>query len=140
MEPREASLVALAVLGAVLFVTPRLSGQDTIPRPAEVTDSAVARGHRVFHGNGGCSACHGLEAVGTDSGPPLAQGVWMHGADTWRAIRSRVLHGIPRDESTRDLAMPMRGVSQLSDEDVDAVAAYVWQVSHQAMRPGAPKP
>ncbi|HSE68812.1 MAG TPA: cytochrome c, partial [Gemmatimonadales bacterium] len=105
----------------------------------EVTDSSVAEGRRIFQGVGGCFACHGMEGGGTDSGAPLAQGVWMHGADTWRAIRLRVLHGIPRDESTRGTTMPIRGVSELTDSQVDAVTSYVWVISHQAMRP-KPKP
>lgn len=110
-------------------------GQSTTTRPPEVTDSAVAEGRRIFQGVGGCSACHGMEGGGTDSGAPLAQGVWMHGADTWRAIRSRVLHGIPRDESTRGTTMPIRGMSELTDAQVDAVASYVWVLSHQAIQP-----
>jgi len=95
----------------------------------------VAEGRRIFQGVGGCSACHGMEGGGTDSGAPLAQGVWMHGADTWRAIRSRVLHGIPRDESSRGTTMPIRGMSELTDAQVDAVASYVWVLSHQAIQP-----
>ena len=127
-------LLAL-LLAALLLMAPRLFGQDTVGRPPEVTDSAVAAGRRIFQGVGGCYACHGMEGGGTDSGAPLAQGVWMHGADTWRAIRSRVLHGIPRDESTRGTTMPIRGMSELTDAQVDAVASYVWVISHQAIQP-----
>ena len=58
----------------------------------------------------------------------------MHGADTWRAIRLRVLHGIPKDESSRATAMPIRGISELTDSQVDAVTSYVWVISHQAIR------
>jgi mono/diheme cytochrome c family protein len=132
---RHLLLIVFVVLAALLLMAGRLLGQEPQQPPPEVTDSSVAHGRRVFHGVGGCWACHGMEAVGTDSGPPLAQGIWMHGADTWRAIRSRVLHGIPKDQSTRDMPMPIRGVNGLTDADVDAVVAYVWVVSHQAIRP-----
>lgn len=131
---RHLLIVILVILAALLLIAPTLFGQSSVTRPPEVTDSAVARGRQIFHGTGGCFGCHGMEAIGTDSGPPLAQGVWMHGPDTWGAIRSRILHGIPMDESTRGVTMPIRGISGLPDADVDAVAAYVWVVSHQAIR------
>lgn len=127
-------LLALLIPAALLLMPTRVYGQNQVRRPPEVTDSAVALGHRIFHGVGGCSDCHGMDGTGTESGPALAEGVWMHGADTWRAIRSRVLHGIPKDQSTRDNPMPIRGVSELTDAEVDAVAAYVWVVSHQTIR------
>jgi mono/diheme cytochrome c family protein len=112
--------------------------QDTTPpkikRPNQITDSAVARGRALFHGAGNCSACHGVEGVGTESGAPLAQGVWLHGEDSYEGILSRVVHGIPMQASTRATAMPMRGWNTLSDQEVRDVAAYVWVISHAWMR------
>jgi len=101
-----------------------------IPRPNQVTDSAVARGRQIFDGAGNCSACHGVAGVGTDSGPALAQGVWMHGPDSYEGILARVVHGIPKSNSTRGVAMPMRGWNTLSDTEARDVAAYVWTISH----------
>ena len=95
-----------------------------------MTDSAVARGERIFHGSGGCVACHGEAGGGTDSGPALAEGIWLHGPDSYEAIRARIIHDIPARYSLRDLAMPMRGTDALSDDEVSAVAAYVWVISH----------
>jgi len=112
---------------------------DTTPprikRPAQVTDSAVARGRELFHGSGNCAACHGVAGVGTDSGAPLAQGVWLHGEDSYEGILSRVVHGIPQDLSIRGTPMPMRGWHTLSDEQARDVAAYVWTISHTWLRP-----
>jgi mono/diheme cytochrome c family protein len=68
--------------------------------------------------------------VGTDSGAPLAQGVWLHGEDSYEGILSRVVHGIPKAVSTRGTTMPMRGWSTLSNNQVRDVAAYVWVISH----------
>lgn len=131
---------SLAVLPALILASAiPLAAQDSaglrLRRPLQVTDSAVARGREVFHGVGSCSTCHGLEGVGTDSGAPLAQGVWLHGEDTFEGILSRVVHGIPRDVSTRGTTMPMRGWSTLSDQQVRDVAAYVWTISHAWMHP-----
>jgi mono/diheme cytochrome c family protein len=122
-----------------------LVAQDSMPstrRPVQVTDSAVARGRALFHGAANCVACHGPEGVGTDSGAALAQGIWMHGEDSYDGILSRVLHGIPKDLSTRGTAMPMRGWNTMSDAEARDVAAYVWTISHawrQPMRPAAPQ-
>ncbi|MEO8636154.1 MAG: cytochrome c [Gemmatimonadales bacterium] len=115
-------------------VPPLLAAQNTplapLPRPPEVTDSAVARGRDLFHGSANCVACHGMEGIGTDSGAPLAQGIWMHGPDTYQGIVSRIIHGLPKSLSTRGTTMPMRGWITLSDAEVQDVAAYVWMISH----------
>lgn len=125
---------------ALLLLLPAtLAAQDAPQRPAEVTDSAVARGRSLFHGSANCAACHGIEGVGTDSGAPLAQGIWLHGSDSYAGIVSRIVHGIPKDVSTRGTTMPMRGWVTLSDAEVRDVAAYVWVISHHWMeQPRAP--
>jgi mono/diheme cytochrome c family protein len=129
----------LILLVALVALPGPLAAQDQptlpLPKPAQVNDSAIARGRELFHGSGNCAACHGVAGVGTDSGPPLAQGVWMHGPDTFEGILQRVVHGVPKDYSTRGLAMPMRGWNTLTDAEARDVAAYVWSISH-AWRPG----
>jgi mono/diheme cytochrome c family protein len=133
---------ALLYLAASLVVPSRVAAQDTlvsIPRPAQVNDSAVARGRELFHGSANCSACHGPAGVGTDSGAALAQGIWMHGEDSFEGILSRVVHGIPKDLSTRNTAMPMRGWITLTDAEARDVAAYVWTISHAWRRPAKPR-
>jgi mono/diheme cytochrome c family protein len=102
-----------------------------LARPIQVTDSAIARGQALFHGSANCVACHGPAGVGTDSGPPLAQGVWLHGPDSFEGILDRVIHGVPASYSTRGLAMPMRGWTEMTDAEARDVAAYVWEISHQ---------
>ncbi len=136
---REALRRCTLAMALVALAGPGLAAQTPAPRPVEVTDSAVARGAEIYHGVGGCFGCHGIEAAGTGNGPALRQGVWLHGADSYAAITRRVLHGIPRDMTLRDQAMPMRGVSELTDEQVRAVAAYVWWISHPGKGGGRPK-
>lgn len=133
--------VTVLLLG-VLLIPGGLVAQDslrTIPRPSQVNDSAVARGRELFHGSANCSACHGLAGVGTDSGAALAQGIWMHGEDSYEGILSRVIHGIPKDLSTRNTAMPMRGWTTLTDAQARDVAAYVWTISHAWRRAEKPR-
>jgi mono/diheme cytochrome c family protein len=130
------------LLAAVLFPWAIASAQATGHRPRGVTDSAVARGAEVFHGAGGCFKCHGIEGSGTDTGPALRLGVWLHGSDSYTAIIGRVVHGVPKAESLRDTAMPTRGTSQALDKgQVLAVAAYVWWISHAGKNGGGrPQP
>lgn len=134
---RSVALVPALILASALPLTAQVADTAGLRnrRPLQVTDSAVARGREIFHGVGSCSTCHGLEGVGTDSGAPLAQGVWLHGEDTFEGILTRVVHGIPGDVSTRGTTMPMRGWSTLSDQQVRDVAAYVWTISHAWMKP-----
>ncbi len=125
--------IAVLTLLAALVAAPSLSAQDTIlptRRPVQVTDSAVARGGTLFHGPANCVACHGPAGVGTDSGTALAQGIWMHGEDSYEGILSRVVHGIPKELSTRGTAMPMRGWNTMTNAEARDVAAYVWTISH----------
>jgi mono/diheme cytochrome c family protein len=132
------SRFVLPVLTALCVAPLPLRAQDApalpLPKPTQVDDSAIARGQQLFHGTGNCAACHGVAGVGTDSGPPLAQGVWMHGPDTFEGILQRVVHGVPKEYSTRGLAMPMRGWNTLTDAEARDVTAYVWSISH-AWRP-----
>lgn len=132
----------LLLLAAGLVSVP-LAAQDSLSaqrRPIQVTDSAVARGRALFHGSANCVACHGPEGVGTDSGAALAQGIWMHGEDSYEGILSRVLHGIPKDLSTRGTAMPMRGWNTMTDAEARDVAAYVWTISHAWREPEKVRP
>jgi mono/diheme cytochrome c family protein len=117
-------------------------GEPVLPLPTanQVNDSAVVRGRELFHGSGNCAACHGIAGVGTDSGPALAQGVWMHGPDTFEGILDRVVHGVPKAYSTRGLTMPMRGWNTLTDAEARDVAAYVWSISHAWRKVGKNTP
>lgn len=133
-----------SLLLPLLFAAGPLLAQDSVPQPAtrplQVTDSAVARGRELFHGSASCATCHGIAAVGTDSGPALSQGIWLHGPDSYEGILGRVLHGIPKAWTTRDVTMPMRGWSTLTDAQARDVAAYVWMVSHTWMVPAKRAP
>lgn len=138
MRARAALFAAGLILTGFSAAAQDSTRAGTAARPPEVTDSAIARGKQLFHGSANCAACHGIEGTGTDSGPPLAQGVWMHGPDSYEGILDRVVHGIPRAWSTRGLAMPMRGWFTLDDTGARDVAAYVWHISHAWIRtPGS---
>jgi len=127
---RSAALLALALV----FVTAGLSAQRTESRPADATDSAVARGGALFHGSAGCAACHGDTAIGTDVAPPLTGALWLNGPGTYTWLIEQITHGIPAHRTMSGLAMPMRGWSNMSDDEVRAVAAYVWAITRPRQR------
>lgn len=132
-------VATVALAGGIAAQDPGASPPPPV-RPRQVNDSVVALGREIFHGVGGCSACHGDAGVGTDSGPAIAQGVWMHGPDSYEGILARVVHGIPKDLSSRNTAMPMRGWQTLTDDQVHDVAAYVWTISHAWKPRSTPRP
>ncbi len=110
-----------------LLAAPTAAAQE---RPATVTDSLVEIGSMIFHDRGGCADCHGGRGSGSELGPSLRDSQWMSGSGTYGEILEAVLHGKPRSETESGEPMPMRGVSELRDNDVRAVVAYVWAISH----------
>jgi mono/diheme cytochrome c family protein len=104
--------------------------QAQVQRPAGVTDSSIAWGRQLFHGSANCAACHGVDARGTDEGPALTGALWLHGPGTYQWLVEQIKRGIPAHRTWTRKPMPMRGWSNMPDEDVRAVAAYVWSITH----------
>jgi cbb3-type cytochrome c oxidase subunit III len=105
------------------------AAQTTSAAPA-ITPALIAQGDKVFHGPGNCYACHGSNAEGT-VGPNLTDAEWIHSKGTYEEILAQVNHGVSKEESKSGIVMPPRGGSTISDDDVKAVAAYVYSLSHK---------
>lgn len=101
------------------------------PRPAEVTEAAIAAGRDLFLGAGNCQACHGADGRGSADGPDLTDDRWSKADGTYGGIVKLVTHGVPSSSSATGRAMPVRGWEPLDDAQVRAVAAYVWSLSHR---------
>ena len=97
---------------------------------AAVTPALIAQGDKVFHGPGNCYACHGSNGQGA-VGPNLTDAEWIHSKGTFEEIVAQVTHGVPKEESKSGIPMPPKGGSTISDDDVKAVAAYVYSLSHK---------
>jgi len=115
-------LAAAAVLGA--------SSASAQAVPAGATPAMVAKGDTIFHKQGLCYACHGQDAKGL-VGPNLTDDIWLHSKGTYDDIIKQVMTGVPKEESKSGIPMPPRGGSTISDDDVKAVAAYVYSLSHK---------
>ena len=100
------------------------------PLPDGVTQAMVDKGNEIFHKSGLCYACHGQDAKGL-VGPNLTDDVWLHSKGSYAELVEQVTKGVTKEESKSGIPMPAKGGSSISDDDVKAVAAYVWRLSHK---------
>jgi cbb3-type cytochrome c oxidase subunit III len=121
--------LGLLVAVAALVGTRQAAAQEKAA-PTGVTPAAIAKGDSIFHKTGLCYACHGSNAEGT-VGPNLTDAEWLHGDGSYDMIVATVTSGVPAQKAKKGIAMPPKGGSSISDEDVKAVAAYVYSLSHE---------
>lgn len=100
--------------------------------PAGVTPASIAMGDSIFH-SGGCQRCHGQKGVGAQNGPSLVAGPWLHSTGKYEEIVATITTGVPRtalkDQARRFPMNPRGGPMNLNDDQVKAVAAYVYSIS-----------
>jgi mono/diheme cytochrome c family protein len=92
----------------------------------------VALGDRIFHGQVGaatCTGCHGGDAKGTPLGPDLTATRWLWGDGNYASIAKTITAGVPQPKNYRS-PMPPMGGAQLTSDQVSALAAYIWALSH----------
>jgi mono/diheme cytochrome c family protein len=97
--------------------------------PEGVTAAMVASGEGIFGGAGICFTCHMQGGVGGPLAPNLTDAEWINIDGSYEAIVSTVMTGVPEPQQHAGIMLP-RGGTAISDEDVRAVAAYVWTLSH----------
>jgi mono/diheme cytochrome c family protein len=122
------------------------ANQDTSKKVAAPTPAAkpaaggarspqqVALGDSIFHGQvagGTCTACHGQDAKGTAVAPDLTDTQWLNGDGSYDFIVNTVTNGVPKPKE-HPAPMPPKGGAALSDDQVKAVAAYVYSLSHKS--------
>jgi cbb3-type cytochrome c oxidase subunit III len=95
--------------------------------PAGATQEMVTQGDQIFHSNGNCYTCHGADAKGTALAPDLTDAKWINVGGTYDEIQSTVKKGVPQPKEHPG-PMPPMGGAQLTDDQVKAVAAYVWSL------------
>ncbi len=121
--------LGLLVGVAALAGTGKAAAQESAA-PAGVTPAAIAKGDTIYHKTGLCYACHGSNAEGA-VGPNLTDAEWLQGDGSYDMIVAVVTSGVPAEKAKKGIAMPPKGGSSISDEDVKAVAAYVYSLSHK---------
>lgn len=133
-------LAALAFTIALAFSPGALAAQQAQPPepsadvelPEGVTAEMVAAGRTLFGGKGSCFACHGQNAAGTPLAPDLTDAEWLHVEDgAFEAIVELIDTGVP-SPTQHPAPMPPKGGAQISDDEVRALAAYIYALGHSA--------
>lgn len=100
--------------------------------PEGATPAMVALGDRIYHGQvagAACAGCHGASGKGSPVGPDLTAKKWLWSDGSYAGILKTIRDGVAHPKEYRS-PMPPVGGSQLSADELSAVAAYVWSLSH----------
>jgi glucose/arabinose dehydrogenase/mono/diheme cytochrome c family protein len=116
---------------------PDAGATASLPVPKGATPEMVALGDRIYHGQVGgatCTGCHGAGGAGTPLGPDLTDTKWLWSNGSYAGIAKTITSGVPQPKEYRS-PMPPMGGAQLTAEQVSALAAYVWGLSHAVPQP-----
>jgi mono/diheme cytochrome c family protein len=97
------------------------------------TPQQVALGDSIFHGlvaGGTCTACHGQDAKGTAVAPDLTDSKWINGDGSYQFLVNTITNGVPKPKE-HPAPMPPMGGATLTADQVKAVAAYEYSLSHK---------
>jgi cbb3-type cytochrome c oxidase subunit III len=121
------SAVCATFFSAALLVG-SVRAQETATDPAK-----VAAGEKLFNGTqmGACWACHGKGGKGTSTAPNLTDQTWLDADGTLESIKQTITTGVPKPKKHPG-AMPPMGGAKLSPDEIDALAQYVYSLSHGA--------
>lgn len=105
--------------------------QSSEPLPEGVLPGMITAGESLFKSTGLCFACHGMDAKGLPGvGSDLTDDLWLQNDGAYDAIVQRIREGVSREDSSSGAMMPARGGSMITEEEVRAIASYVWALSH----------
>jgi mono/diheme cytochrome c family protein len=88
----------------------------------------VAQGDTIFHNQGLCFTCHNADSKGTANAPDLTDDVWINiTGRNYDEIVGLVTTGVAQPKQF-PTPMPPKGGSTITDDQVRAVAAYVFSL------------
>jgi mono/diheme cytochrome c family protein len=105
---------------------------STLPIPEGATREMVALGARIYRGQVGgaaCTGCHGESGQGAPLGPDLTGKKWLWSDGSYAGIKKTITEGVMQPKQYRS-PMPPMGGAQLTPDQISALAAYVWSLSH----------
>jgi mono/diheme cytochrome c family protein len=114
-------------------VTPGLAGPGAAgpvvaaQLPAGVTQEMVDEGQRLY--GTVCVACHGAGGVGGPVGPALNDQQWLHIGGDFEEIVNIINVGVAQPAQF-PAPMPPQGGGNFTPDQVRAIAAYVYAISH----------
>lgn len=101
--------------------------------PPGVTAAMIASGDSIFNTRS-CKNCHLAGGVGGPRGPNLTDTLWIHIDGSYDSIVRLVTTGFTKAEQVEksyQFSMNPRGGINLTDDQIRAVAAYVYSLSHK---------
>lgn len=104
-------------------------------KPAAVTPANIALGDSLFN-NGGCGRCHGKGGVGAANAPALNGQKWLQlKTGSFEEIVGIITTGVPaaniKDPTHKNPMGARGGRMALTDPQIQAVAAYVYTLTHK---------
>lgn len=126
------SALALTFALALAAAPTAAQGQTAKVAPPDtgaITPAMIADGRGLFHGSGGCHACHGEKLEGTPIAPTLRAHKWKDAVDgTLPEIYRVITHGV---EGTAMVSHP----GGMSDAQAIEIASYIWAVNNRGAKP-----
>lgn len=121
---KRVAAAGVALLAAAYAGPVAAQQADTVPGAQQIAD-----GMKIFTGKGTCFVCHGTDGKGTPLAPNLTDATWLNIDGKWASIEGLVKAGVPKPKQ-HPAPMPAMGGASLKPEELHAVAAYVWSLSH----------
>jgi mono/diheme cytochrome c family protein len=114
------------------YTGPVSGGAGAVPQlaagaPAGVTQEMVETGAQQY--STVCAACHGAGGVGTAAAPPLNDATWLNISGAYEEIVTVINTGVPAPKE-HPAPMPPRGGGNFTEDQVRALGAYVFALSH----------
>lgn len=101
--------------------------------PAAVTPANIVLGDSLFNA-GGCQRCHGRGGIGAPNAPALNGKAWVQlKTGSFAEIVAIITNGVAaasiKDPSRTSAMRPRGGAMNLTDAQIEAVAAYVYTLT-----------
>lgn len=121
-------------LGVVGCVSSKGGVRGGAPQTAaDIPETRLALGREAFQ-TGMCFKCHRPDGTGSKRAPDLTDGEWSHCDGTIEGILGVIRHGVSKAEmvdSSRPFAMNPATNFIKDDDELLALAQYVWSLSHE---------
>ena len=128
-------LLGASLTAAVAGATIQAAAPE--PAPAEVTPARILAGSALFNGRS-CAFCHAVAGRGAGpNAPDLSDSTWLHGDGNVEGISRIIFWGVEADEMRAEprfrFEMNPEGGQNLDQEEIAALAAYVWALSRPSV-------
>jgi len=120
-------LVVISLAAGCAPAEPPAAGPGAAPAPVVATPEMIEQGRTLFTGTGRCGICHGPQARGGSLGPNLTnnQWIWVEPGPTIHTQVATIIRNGIEQPRQYPAPMPAMGGGNLSDEQINALSAYI---------------